>query len=64
MVTERTAWRKPMADIAGDKSKQPEGCDENTCCPNMKCTYEGMDGERYRCAVCGASFFLDYEEMK
>lgn len=33
-------------------------------CPHMKCTYEGMDGERYRCRNCGLSYFLDYEEMK
>lgn len=33
-------------------------------CPNLKCTYEGMDGERYRCGICLLSFFLDYEEMK
>ena len=33
-------------------------------CKNMKCTYAGMDGERYGCAVCGDSYFLDYEEMK
>lgn len=33
-------------------------------CPHLKCTYEGMDGERYRCSNCGLSYFLDYEEMK
>ena len=33
-------------------------------CTNLKCTYEGMDGERYRCDVCGRNYFLDYEEMK
>ena len=33
-------------------------------CKNMKCTYEGMDGERYRCDRCGESYFLDYEEMR
>jgi len=33
-------------------------------CKNMKCTYEGFDGERYRCEVCGCSYFLDYEEMR
>jgi hypothetical protein len=54
-----------VTDKLGDKSKQPAGCEETEgTCPNMKCTYEGMDGERYRCAVCGASYFLDYEEMK
>lgn len=33
-------------------------------CPNMKEVGGGMDGERYRCAVCGKGYFLDYEEMK
>jgi hypothetical protein len=33
-------------------------------CTNMKCTYDGMDGERYRCEVCGESYFLDYDEMR
>lgn len=33
-------------------------------CEHLKCTYEGMDGERYRCDVCGRSYFLDYEEMR
>lgn len=33
-------------------------------CANLKCTYEGMDGERYRCEACGCSYFLDYEEMR
>lgn len=27
-------------------------------CEHLKCTYEGMDGERYRCDVCGRSYFL------
>lgn len=33
-------------------------------CPNMKEVGGGMEGERYRCAVCGKSYFLDYEDMK
>ena len=33
-------------------------------CPNIKETYSGMDGERYRCAVCGESYFLDYDDMR
>lgn len=33
-------------------------------CPNLKNTYEGFDGERYDCDVCGMSYFLDYEDMK
>ncbi|WP_287249012.1 Lar family restriction alleviation protein [Mesorhizobium sp.] len=33
-------------------------------CPNMKEIGGGMDGERYRCGVCGKWYFLDYEDMK
>ncbi len=33
-------------------------------CPNMKEVGGGFEGERYRCAVCGKSYFLDYEDMK
>jgi transposase-like protein len=33
-------------------------------CPNMKEVGGGMDGERYRCAVCGKGYYLDYEEMR
>lgn len=33
-------------------------------CPNMKCVYESDSGERYRCEVCGESYYLDYDEMK
>ncbi|MDV4166228.1 hypothetical protein R1538_34830 [Rhizobium leguminosarum] len=33
-------------------------------CKNMKEVGGGMDGERYRCAVCGKGYYLDYEEMK
>ncbi|TIU94669.1 MAG: hypothetical protein E5W09_22580 [Mesorhizobium sp.] len=33
-------------------------------CPNMKEIGGGMEGERYRCAVCGKGYFLDYEDMK
>lgn len=55
-----------MSDHRGDKAKQPTECtvEKNNRCPNLKNTYEGYDGERYRCEVCGESFFLDYDEMK
>ena len=33
-------------------------------CQNIKCVYEGWGGERYRCDVCGYSYYLDYEDMK
>lgn len=33
-------------------------------CPNLKEVGGGFEGERYRCDVCGESYFLDYEEMR
>lgn len=55
-----------MTDHKGDQEKQPFNCtvEHNNKCPNLKCAYEGFDGERYRCDVCGESFFLEYEEMR
>lgn len=54
-----------MTDYKGDKSKQPEGCKETEgSCPNMKEAGGGFEGERYRCKVCGASYFLDYDDMR
>lgn len=56
-----------MTDYPGDPSKRPQDCkiDEPFGkCENMKSTYDGWDGERYRCEVCGKSYFLDYEDMK
>ena len=54
-----------MTDRPGDKSKQPPECDDvNDRCPNLKETGGGFEGERYRCEVCGKSYFLDYEDMK
>lgn len=55
-----------MAD--GDPSAQPAECQAlgklKMGCPNLKNTYEGFDGERYRCEVCGESFFLNYDDMQ
>jgi hypothetical protein len=53
-----------VSDIKGDPAKQPPGCKGNSSCQNMTCPYEGYEGERYRCPVCGESYFLDYEDMK
>lgn len=56
-----------MTNRKGDKSKRTPDCriDEPFGrCPNLKETYSGFDGERYRCDRCGESYFLDYEEMK
>jgi len=33
-------------------------------CSNMKEVGGGFEGERYRCDVCGQTYFLDYEDMK
>jgi transposase-like protein len=55
-----------MADRRGDKAKQPAECtvDQNNRCPNLKEVGGGMSGERYRCEVCGESYYLDYDEMR
>jgi transposase-like protein len=54
-----------MADVKGDKTKQPPECNDGSLsCPNLKEVGGGMEGERYRCDVCGERFFLDYEDMK
>jgi len=57
-----------MTDHVGDKTKQPEKCQQlgsyKMACPNLRETGGGFSGERYNCDVCGESFFLDYEEMK
>ena len=33
-------------------------------CPNMVSSYEGFEGERYRCEKCGKSVWVDYEDCK
>lgn len=35
-----------------------------TQCPNLYEAYGGFEGERWKCDVCGKSYWLDYEEMK
>lgn len=53
-----------MADVKGNKDKQPPGCDESRMgCPNMKASNETMSSESYACPVCGASYTLYYEDM-
>ena len=54
------------APRAENSSPFVEGCPEkhHLKCQNMKCVSETMAGERYRCEVCGESYFLDYEEMR
>lgn len=53
-----------MTDHAGDRAKQPPECNDGRSCPNLKNTYEGHDGERYRCEVCGMSYWLDYDKTR
>lgn len=55
-----------MADVAGDKTKQPPECrinDAPPCCPHIDCTSETMDGERWECRRCGERYALHYEDM-
>lgn len=58
-----TATPSPQPNVEG-----PQPCDiadpSTRDCPNMKEVGGGFEGERYRCAVCGKGYFLDYEEMK
>lgn len=44
--------------------KHPSGGYWTPQCPNIKEVGGDFEGERYRCAVCGYSYFLDYEDMK
>lgn len=49
-----------------DEAKRTEECQRVgiTRCPNMIETGGGFEGEQYRCEVCGAAYYLDYEDMK
>ncbi len=60
-----------MADRKPDESKRTQECkdivaktDRLLSCPNMIETGGGFEGEQYRCEVCGAAVYLDYEDMK
>lgn len=55
-----------MANHKGEPTKQPNTCRERGVvrCPNMKETHSDFYGEQYRCEVCGAAYYLDYEEMR
>lgn len=52
----------------GDNTKRTPDCKPDQAgtdyCPNLKEVGGGMRGERYRCDVCGESFFLDYDDMR
>lgn len=47
----------------GDKSKQPSDCDEYKC-ENMKEDSSDFKGKQYYCEVCGAAYYLDYDDWK
>lgn len=49
---------------AVDKPKPCDKGQQHLKCPTMLSTYDGFDGERYRCERCGQSIWLDYEDMK
>ncbi len=57
-----------MADIEGDTDKRPKECNTDEIlfdCPHLKeRNFLDMNGERYRCDVCGKSFYLDYDDMR
>lgn len=56
-----------MSDSKPDPNRQPEACkklERILSCPNMIETGGGFEGEQYRCKVCGASVYLDYDEMR
>jgi transposase-like protein len=58
-----------MADREPDPKRQPESCKAfgdmyYRRCQNMKEAGGGFSGERYRCEVCGAGYYLNYEDMK
>lgn len=50
----------PAEPVAPCNLPDPSASD----CKNMKEVGGGFEGERYRCAVCGKGYFLDYEDMK
>ena len=57
-----------MADRKGDPAKQPPECglrQKRYSCPHLKETSSNtdMDGEAYRCDVCGEYYRLYYEDM-
>jgi hypothetical protein len=43
---------------------KPHGGAWSPQCPNIVEEGGGFEGERYRCKVCGYSYFLDYDDMK
>jgi transposase-like protein len=55
-----------MPDHDGDPDKKPQACKQSGIvrCPNCIEVGGGFEGERYRCAVCGATYYLDYDEMR
>lgn len=50
--------------LSSDPVKAARGEGYMKHCPNLKEDGGGFSGERYKCEVCGKSYFLDYDEMK
>ena len=57
-----------MVDREPDQKLQTDECKKLESvlrCKNMKDTNPtSIDGEQYRCEVCGAAVYLDYDEMR
>ncbi|WP_174058170.1 hypothetical protein [Rhizobium rhizogenes] len=66
LMTKLDGFRRWQRMLEEDMQSKPCGiADPSTRdCANMKEVGGGMDGERYRCGVCGKGYFLDYEDMK
>ena len=59
---------EPNVDLSGADLRPARPCGIASPsyheCSNMKEVGGGMEGERYRCAICSKGYFLDYEDMK
>lgn len=54
-------------DREPDPTKQTAKCKKLSSilqCEHMKETGGGFEGEQYRCAVCRAAVYLDYDDMR
>lgn len=67
-IVQRRSALSPPREPEPQVVEEPKPCGltnpSSRDCQFMKEVGGGMDGERYRCAVCGKGYFLDYEEMK
>ena len=55
-------------EYKNDESMTEEQCKASEkgylTCRNLVSSYEGFEGERYRCEKCGKSAWVDYEDCK